>query len=207
MQGSGKTTLAKMIGGLIPKASGRIFYYNHELHYKKPHQAIKHGIVYLGEDTSQNIILNENAVFNTTFSNPKLFSIAGFWRKQKMISKTTTMLRSLNVSNDVDVQKPLKYLSKGQQQKVALAKWLTANATLFILKNPTQFLDITSKTELYNIINVLSHKGKSFIIFSNDLSELSGMCDRVFILSEGQIIKEFEHDEASSYNILYHASQ
>ncbi|UZQ86088.1 hypothetical protein ODU73_000487 [Thermoclostridium stercorarium] len=92
------------------------------------------------------------------------------------------------------------------QKKVIFAKWLFANAKILIIDEPTAGIDISSKVDIYNIINELVLSGSSIIMISSDFSEIIGMCDRVAVMYNGRIQKILSRDECTQEKILYYAS-
>ncbi|HBF39154.1 MAG TPA: D-xylose ABC transporter ATP-binding protein, partial [Firmicutes bacterium] len=87
-----------------------------------------------------------------------------------------------------------------------LAKWLFANSRVLIFDEPTSGIDISTKVDVYNIINELVRSGAAVIMISSDLDELRGMCDRIMVMYNGTICKSFSKEEATKENILYFAS-
>ena len=94
------------------------------------------------------------------------------------------------------------YLSGGNQQKVVLAKWLAGNSKILIFDEPTRGIDVGSKTEIYRLIGQLAKKGAGIILFSSEIDEIMGICDRALIIFEGRIIKEFNIKDTSSAELL-----
>ena len=96
-------------------------------------------------------------------------------------------------------------LSGGNQQKVILARWLSTDADIFILDEPTKGIDVGAKAEIYQLLEDLVHQGKSLIVISSELPEIIGLCDRLLIMHEGQLIKELPHWEFQEEKILNYA--
>ena len=93
-------------------------------------------------------------------------------------------------------------LSGGNQQKVVLAKWLNSDSDIFIYDEPTKGIDVGTKAEIYEIMNDLVRKGKVVIIISSELSELLGMSDRIYVMSEGRIAGELSREDATQEEIM-----
>ena len=102
--------------------------------------------------------------------------------------------------------KKVKNLSGGNQKKVILARWLFKNSKILILNEPTSSIDISSKVDIYNILNKLVMSGVSVLWISYENPELLGMCDRILVMYRGRIIKELERGEATQEKILYYSS-
>jgi ABC-type sugar transport system ATPase subunit len=118
--------------------------------------------------------------------------------EQSAVGKTTSALSIKIPSQNSLVQ----YLSGGNQQKVVLAKWLAADADVFIFDEPTRGVDIGTRAEIYTILRGLANQGKAIIISSRDLDEIIGLSDRIAIIHRGRIIDEFESSEVSKEEIL-----
>ena len=96
---------------------------------------------------------------------------------------------------------PIGTLSGGNQQKVVLAKWLATNPRLLILDEPTQGIDIQAKAEVHRIISELAEQGLAILLISSDMPELIGACDRIMVMRHGEIVAEFDRENASQYDI------
>ncbi len=93
-------------------------------------------------------------------------------------------------------------LSGGNQQKVLLARWLLAEADILLLDQPTQGVDVGAREEIYRILNELVLKGKSIMLISRDAEEVVRMCDRVIVMGDGRIRKEFERGQFTEAELL-----
>jgi putative multiple sugar transport system ATP-binding protein len=94
-------------------------------------------------------------------------------------------------------------LSGGNQQKVVLSKWLFADPDVLILDEPTRGIDVGAKYEIYTIINELAAAGKGIVFISSEMPELLGMCDRIIVMSEGELVGEMAASEASQEKIMH----
>jgi len=110
-------------------------------------------------------------------------------------------LQSLRVKIG-NINDNVESLSGGNQQKVILAKWLLLEAQCLLLNDPTRGIDVATKQEIYTLLRGLADKGKSILIYTTDHDELIGLCDRVIVMSKGQIRKILAEDEISERNIL-----
>ena len=120
-------------------------------------------------------------------------------RITKAIDEVTDLLK-IKVAN---VHKSLaKGLSGGNQQKAVIGKWLLSKPTVLIVDEPTRGIDVGAKYEVYNIINDLSADGACVLFISSELEELMGVCDRILVMSYGEITGEFVREEFNKENIL-----
>ena len=101
-----------------------------------------------------------------------------------------------------DVAQPISALSGGNQQKVILSKWILCDSDILILDEPTRGIDVGAKYEIYQIINQLAANGKTVIFISSDMPEILGMCDRVYVMNEGEIVGELEGSDITQVNIM-----
>jgi ribose transport system ATP-binding protein len=104
------------------------------------------------------------------------------------------------------VERRVKFLSGGNQQKVVLAKWLCSKAKIFIFDEPTTGIDVGAKTEIYKLINLLAKEKAGVIMISSYLPEILAICDRIIVLNKGKITKELKREEATQENILYYST-
>jgi len=104
--------------------------------------------------------------------------------------------RKLNIKTPSILQKTVN-LSGGNQQKVVLSKWIYAQPEILILDEPTRGIDVGAKYEIYSIVNQLADEGKGILFISSELPEILGMCDRIYVMSEGRITGEVKREEAS----------
>ena len=103
------------------------------------------------------------------------------------------------------VERWVKFLSGGNQQKVVFAKWLCAGSKVYIFDEPTRGIDVGSKREIYQIINSLAEQGAAIIVISSELPEVLGICDRVIVMHEGRKTGELTRAEATQEKIMYYA--
>ena len=205
LQGAGKSSLAKLIAGIEIKTEGKIIKNGKEIMIKEPYQAIKHGIIYLSDDIFKNVFIHQDTSYNTTISNLEKVSTYAFLNRKSMADIAKKYIKKLNMKI-FDLNKPIKNLNTGTLQKIAISKWLFADAQVFIMDEPSAGLDISSKVELYNMINKLANIGRSVLLISSDVRELIGMCDRILVMFNGSIVKEMDGSTANSVKILYYAS-
>ena len=105
------------------------------------------------------------------------------------------------------LQQKVKNLSGGNQQKVVIGKWLTADTNILIFDEPTRGIDVGAKSEIYKLLNDLAHQGKSIIMISSELPEILRMSHRVIVMCEGRITGELDIAEATQEEIMRYATQ
>jgi ABC-type sugar transport system ATPase subunit len=203
--GSGRTSTAKAIFGAIRKTSGQIFVAGKEVIINSPIDAIRNKICLLPEDRkAEGLILNKPVNWNITF--PSL------WRYKKGIrlNKSLEKRDAVRYKDMLDIKTPsldrlVKFLSGGNQQKVVFSKWLCAESQVYIFDEPTRGIDVGAKTEMYKIINMLAAKGNCVIVISSELPEILGICDRILVMYEGRITGEIDRKDASQEKVMYYA--
>ncbi|WP_194841498.1 sugar ABC transporter ATP-binding protein [Sporosarcina obsidiansis] len=197
--GSGRTETMRAIFGIDRKTSGKITYFNEEVNIKSPKQAIKLGIGLLPEDRKkQGLLLQQSIRINTSLVFQQTDGVINHQKEKKQVVELLAQIATKYGSTEDNVDS----LSGGNQQKVALAKWLAIDTKVIILDEPTRGVDVGAKTEIYKIINKLSEQGVGIIIISSEMAEIIGTCDRVIVMREGEIAGELPKDQMSENNMI-----
>jgi len=181
--GAGRTEMAEAIAGLRPRSG----------------EALADGrIAYVSEDRKgRGLVLDMTVTENLT-----LASLAGFWLNQAREAGTATGwvekmgIRAGNLNGAV------RSLSGGNQQKVAIAKWLDTKPDVLILDEPTRGVDVGAKREIYRLIADLAAQGLTCLVISSEMPELIGLCHRVLILREGRIAGEITGEEITEGEMM-----
>jgi ABC-type sugar transport system ATPase subunit len=185
--GCGRSELAETIFGLTPARSGEIRIDGAVVRIHSPTQAIACGIGYVPKDRRQHGVVPEMTVTqNTSLASLKAVSRAGLIRpaiERRAAEGFIGQLRIKTPSAGVAVDT----LSGGNQQKVALARWLMTDPRVLILDEPTQGVDVGAKAEIHAIIADLAARGVAILLISSELPELLGLCDRVAVMRAGTI--------------------
>ena len=204
LMGAGRTELAMSIFGRSygTKISGTILMNGKEIKIKDVQDAIDHKIAYVSEDRHlYGLVPSISITKNVTLPSLKNFVHNGAINFDEETVKANECVKLLNIKCR-DVDQNIEGLSGGNQQKVIISKWILCDSDLLILDEPTRGIDVGAKYEIYQIINDLVAKGKSVIFISSDMPEILGMCDRVYVLSEGQIAGELTGNQISQINIM-----
>jgi ribose transport system ATP-binding protein len=201
--GSGRSETARAIFAADKRTKGDIFLSGKKLKLDSPVKAVRMGIGMVPEDRKQNgVILSLNVKDNVNLTNYRsITGYFGFIRERKESDNTNDLIKKLNIKAENEYQEVWK-LSGGNQQKVALAKWLNRNCRVLIIDEPTRGIDVGAKVEIYNLINELSAKGVGIIVISSETSELMGICDRILVMRKGQIKGVLTKKEFSEEDIL-----
>jgi len=200
--GAGRTELAETIFGLTPADSGEVMLRGVPVRVSSPADAIQSGIGYLPEDRRQHgVILNMPVSANTSLAALKAVSRTGLIDAVEERHLAERYVTQLSIKTP-SVYADLETLSGGNQQKVALARWLTVNPSVLILDEPTQGVDVGSKSEIHSIMIDLAERGVAIIMISSELPEILGMSDRIAVMYEGSIVRVLSREEATQQNIL-----
>lgn len=188
--GAGRTEVARLIFGADKREAGRIELDGKELSIRSPRDAIAAGICLLPEDRkAQGLVLGQSVQSNFGLPNLFGFSRGGFVDRRRESERFASYVKSLNI-RVADHEQSAATLSGGNQQKVALAKWLEKNAEVIIFDEPTRGIDVGAKYEIYLLMNKLAAEGKAVLMISSELPEVLGMSDRILVMHDGRISGE-----------------
>ncbi|WP_028389941.1 sugar ABC transporter ATP-binding protein [Bacillus cihuensis] len=200
--GSGRTEAMRAIFGVDKKKSGKVIYFGEEVNFKDPKEAINKGFGLLPEDRKkQGLLLEQSIRMNTTIASMfkiKKFGVINHNKEKEYVEDLLASIATKYGSMEDNVNS----LSGGNQQKVALAKWLSADCKCLVFDEPTRGVDVGAKTEIYKIINQLAEKGVGVIVISSEMSEIIGMCDRAIVMRQGLIAGEVDKSELTENNLI-----
>jgi ribose transport system ATP-binding protein len=206
LMGSGRTELARLIFGADSKKSGEIFINGQKIIIKNPQDAVKHGIGFVSEDRKEEgVILELSIKDNICITVLKKLSRLGIVKKISEILTAKNYIDAINIKTPSENQL-VKNLSGGNQQKVALGKWLARKSNVLIFDEPTRGIDVGAKQEIYQLINHLCEQGIAVIMISSEMEELLGMSDRLIVLSEGKVAGTIPKEKFSPECVLRYAS-
>lgn len=204
--GAGKTECSRLLIGADRLQSGEIRLLGRNIHLSQPADAAALGIVSVPEERrKQGILIQENVERNLSLPLLAKLSRLGFVNRKRERHHADSLVKQLGIKTS-SVKQEVKYLSGGNQQKVAIGKWLRTDADVFIFDEPTKGVDIGAKSDIFRIINELALAGKAVIYFTCELDEGMGIGDRIAVMCEGVIVKEFQRGETNQEQLLYYAS-
>lgn len=131
---------------------------------------------------------------NSALSSLKKFKLFGFLSRRKEVNEVHETLSSLSIKAP-SLEAPVSALSGGNQQKVVMARALLSNPVMILADEPTQGVDVGARSELYDILRQASSEGIPVVVASSDAKELEGLCDTVYVLSRGQVVKTLQDGE------------
>lgn len=205
LMGAQRSEIMQSIFGLDPLDEGEVFLHGKRIHTRSPQKAIEQGLALVTEDR-----LRRGGIHMLSIrSNLSLASLNSMCRMgfvdaaaeeeacQSMVSKIHIKLASLNDQ--------FASLSGGNQQKVIIGRWLLTEPEVLILDEPTRGVDVGAKSEIYGLINELAEEGKTILMVSSELPELMGMCDRIIVAREGQLVAEIERKDYDQNLLMSYA--
>ena len=206
LAGAGKTELCKALFGASKSrvANGEL---NHQdWKPRDPADSVLRGLALVPEERrKEGIFIEETVSMNlavsadNSFSRWSLFGHRQAWRwAEEVIARVGVRTRGPG--------QVLRRLSGGNQQKVAIGKWLRGNAQVLIFDEPTKGVDVKAKTDLFRLIDGLAREGKGVIYASGEFAELVGLCDRICVLWDGRIVAELEGATAREETLLYYST-
>lgn len=204
LMGAGRTELAMSIFGKSygHKITGTIKLKGKSVEINSVDKAINSGIAYATEDRKNyGLVLIDSIKNNITLANLTKISKNAVINKHEENLVSEDYRKKINIKSSSILQKAGN-LSGGNQQKVVLSKWMFADPDLLILDEPTRGIDVGAKYEIYTIINKLADAGKSIILISSEMPEILGLCDRIYVVSGGEIAGELNREEATQETIM-----
>ena len=203
--GSGRTEFAEAIAGLRPRRSGSVSIVGEPAEIRRPADAVQHRIAYVSEDRklrglhldmsiTENSTLANLGAYGTLLLNQAARTAAAEQHAQRLGTRCTTVRQRVGT------------LSGGNQQKVALAKWLDTRPNVLLLDEPTRGVDIGAKQEIYQLIHDLAAEGRAILMISSEMPELIGLCHRILVMRHGRIVGSLPGDKATESDIMHLAA-
>jgi len=204
--GSGRTEVARCLFGADPLGSGTITWQGRPFAPRSPGDALRAGVALLTEDRlGDGLVRGMSVRDNAALASLPRDCRWGVLDRSRQRHRVDAQVRDLAI-RPTNIERDVATLSGGNQQKVVLAKWLLAEATLLILDEPTRGVDIAAKRDIYEVIGRLVDAGTSVLLISSDLPEVLGMSDRILVMREGRIAGAFDRGEANEERLLSCAS-
>ncbi|HET7701880.1 MAG TPA: sugar ABC transporter ATP-binding protein [Candidatus Limnocylindrales bacterium] len=206
--GAGRTEVVRAVFGADPSDSGQVLVHGRPAEIRTPTDAVAAGIGYLSEDRKRfGLALTMDVETNTC-----LASMASFTDQLGRINFRRTRETAISHAKSLAIKTPsirqrVRNLSGGNQQKVVIAKWLTADTEVLIFDEPTRGIDVGAKSEIYKLLNDLARQGKAIIMISSELPEILRMSHRILVMCEGRITGELSAAEATQERIMALATQ
>jgi ribose transport system ATP-binding protein len=200
--GAGRTETMRAIFGVAPIESGELIYQGEPVRFKNARDAINHRFGLLAEDRKkEGVLLLQSIRINTTMTRLGKVSTAGLVAHRKESQIVEKLLASLSTKY-VSINDDVRFLSGGNQQKVAIAKWMFADCKCIVFDEPTRGVDVGAKLEIYKIINRLAEDGAAVIVISSEMLEIIGLCDRAYVMRQGHVTGELAKKDFSEETLI-----
>ena len=200
--GAGRTELARALLGVDRADQGHIVLGGHRLRPRSPRETIHRGLGLLPEDRkNQGVILLLSVAANITLVTLWRLVRRLFLDRRREAALPHEYAGRLNIVTP-RLDRQVRFLSGGNQQKVVLAKWLCSGAEVLIFDEPTRGIDVGAKYEVHRLMVELAQGGAGVLMISSELPEVLGMSDRIVVMREGRIAAEFSRAEATQEKIL-----
>lgn len=200
--GDGRSEIFRTVFGDLGKYNGQIYLSGKPVTIRSTPQALKLGIGYVPRNRKENgIIKDMNILENGSIVTWPRLARRGLIDRRAQREEFERQRRELHIKME-KAEDSISSLSGGNQQKVVLAKWLSANPSLLILDNPTQGVDVGAKEEIYDIILRLAGQGVAVIVLSNEAQEIIRVCDRALVMYHGGIQAEVKGESMNEHEMM-----
>jgi ribose transport system ATP-binding protein len=201
-EGNGQSQLFDCLAGRQPPKAGRVVCEGKELMLISTHEAVRSGILLLPGDRKLEALMPVLGVrVNATIQSLRRFRAFGFLRRRKERRAVEDLIARLEIQTP-SVEQPVGFLSGGTQQKVAVSRTFLRNPAVILAYEPTQGVDVGSRFDIYEALRSRTDAGAALLLKSSDPLELAGLCDRVLVMSRGQIVEEIPGDELDELRIV-----
>lgn len=201
--GCGSYELAKALCGLVPLTGGHLEVAGKSVKITSPEEALQNGIALIPEDRRElGLILSLPVFENINLSVLKrLVNRFGLIRNSMVMNRARHYVSLLNIVTP-SLSQEVRYLSGGNQQKVVIARLLNADPRILVMIDPTAGIDIEAKAEIHRLMGRLAKDGISILFLSSDINEMIDITDRILVMHQRRIVKEYSHNEVSRHKVL-----
>ncbi|MEW6306323.1 MAG: sugar ABC transporter ATP-binding protein [Verrucomicrobiota bacterium] len=200
--GAGRSEVAQAIFGLDPLAGGKVFVHGREIPFGSVDAALNAGVGLLPEDRKRlALVLTMNCRENGSLAALKRLTFGGFVKRREersLVARYAERLRVKTPSLDADIAG----LSGGNQQKIALAKWLARECDVLIVDEPTRGIDVGAKAEIHQLLDELACQGMAILVISSELPEVMNLSRRILVMREGRVMGELERADFTQANLM-----
>ena len=204
--GAGKTELCKLLFGAEAIHNGGVYMRGKDITPKTPTHALSSKLAFVPEERrKEGILVHENIETNMTLPTLSKYTKRSFMQRNVIRKVAQDTIKQVGVKTPSEKQL-VSNLSGGNQQKVAIGKWIISDAEVFIFDEPTKGVDVGSKADIYRLIGDLVDQGKGVVYATCEFSEILGLTDRVYVMYNGTIIKELVTAETDEEELLYYSA-
>lgn len=201
--GAGRSELLRLVCGVESPKAGSVTFNGEARRFKSPGEAIRAGIAMCPEDRkSQGIFPVASVADNLNISCRRFFKRWGVFRHPGRERRNAeAYIQQLSVKTP-GPRAPIGKLSGGNQQKVILARWLSEEIDLFVMDEPIRGIDVGARRDIYALLYDLAEQGKSVVVISSDLAEVSSICDRIAVMRDGALVEVVPRESATPERLL-----
>jgi ribose transport system ATP-binding protein len=201
-EGNGQPQLFDTLAGRTPPRAGRVVTEGTELTLISTQEAVRNGIMLLPGNRKQEALMPVLGVrVNSTIQSLRRFSVVGFLRRRAERRAVKDLVDRLEVRTP-SLEQPVEFLSGGNQQKVSVSRTFLREPAVILAYEPTQGVDVGSRFDIYKALRARTDAGAALLVKSSDPLELSGLCDRVLVMSRGTIVEEIPGEELNELRIV-----
>lgn len=200
--GAGRTELLESLFGAGEREAGRVYLNGRLAAIRTPVDAVRQGVALVADDRKEKgLVLTSPVQLNIALAGQRKYARFG-WLLEPETEKEMAGRLARRLRIRAPLTQPVMYLSGGNQQKVVLARWLMADAKIFLLDEPTRGIDVGSKAEIYEMIRRLAEGGAAILLVSSELEEILRLADRILVMHRGRIAGELRREEATEESIM-----
>jgi ribose transport system ATP-binding protein len=200
--GAGRSEILETVYGARRAGSGTVTVDGRRLRAGSVPAAVRAGVGLAPEERkSQGLLLDQSIYHNITVSSMSRFARAGFLDSSAERKAARELTEALDV-RPVGVDRPVRTLSGGNQQKVVLARWLLRECRVLLLDEPTRGVDVGARSEIYALIRSLAARGVAVVVVSSEVEEVLGLADRVLVVREGVVVHEGPAEDIDEHRVL-----
>ncbi len=204
--GAGKTELSRVLFGADQADQGTVTVAGKAADLSSPAEAVRSGIALVPEERrKEGILVRESVLHNLSVPLLRSISRFGFMSGKSERGYADKQIADLGIKTP-SVSQIVAYLSGGNQQKVAIGKWIGTGADVYLFDEPTKGVDVGAKSDIFRIIGKLAQEGKGILYLTCEFAEALGLADRILVMCDGTIVKSFNRGEATQEDLLYYAS-
>jgi ribose transport system ATP-binding protein len=200
-EGNGQPQLFDCLSGRVPPKAGRVVCDGDELNLISTHEAVASGLMLLPGDRKREALMPVLGVrVNATIQSLRRFGVLGLLDRRAERQAVRGLVEQLEIRTP-SLDQPVEFLSGGNQQKVSVSRTFLKKPSVIMAYEPTQGVDVGSRFDIYRALRARTDAGAALLVKSSDPIELSGLCDRVLVMSRGTIVEEIPGDELDERRI------
>lgn len=203
--GAGKSELCKTLFGALGQTGGRLRLRKREVRFKSPADAVKNRVALVPEERrKEGVLVHETVRFNLSAANLGRFCTGAFIRQKRVDENARQYIENLGISTP-SVKQLVRNLSGGNQQKVAVGKWLAADCDLYIFDEPTKGVDVGAKQDIFRLISDIAQQGNGVLYASCESAELLFLTNRIYVMYSGRVMAELETTNTTEEELMYYS--